>query len=842
MRHPLETVAPERRSPAPPARGTPGNIEFVQMNSYTKPIGKATGGATFRDQAVALARQGFRVFPLNANGKDPAIEGWPELASDDPERVLRFWSEPFNGDPIDYNIGIATGAGLVVIDVDNKNGKNGSATWKAIERQHGVLPHTLAVITPNRGAHFYARDAGQRWFPNSAGKLGEGVDVKGERGYVVGPGSVIDGKPYKIIADHPIAQIPEALASLIATTKPDRNSAAVESEHLDTLEAIARATEWLKTAEPSIENAGGDDTAFRTAARVMDFGVTPSVVLELMLEHWNERCRPPWEPEHLEVKVGNATEYRQRPIGADSADVEFDVVELETKRTGEAWAEPENLEGDPLKNAAPPDLIEDVFPPTAQDWLDDEAERKGVGRGPTVLAALVMFAGSISARHKVQVKQNDTGFTERPILWGALIGGPGSGKSPILSAVMRPLRAVEDDRRRAFQTELRAYETGLKTNKVKHAQAAAADASKPRNRCRLVMDATTESVVVREAHSGHGVTLFHDELSGWIGSFDAYRSGKGGGGGKDAAFWLSAKNGGSWDVTRVSREAVSAELHAANILGGIQPEVLRKASVGWGENGMLQRFLLCSMGRSQEAPDRAPNDTLADAVADAVRRLSALDPDLATPPFRMAAEADVSRQRVVQFGRSQMDRGDIPSALRGWLDKMEGEWARIALVLHLVEWALGTDALFDDPPLLISPEIAQRAERFLLGYQWQQQQFFYRHVIGNDAVQSGAVRKIADHLLAHELRQISNRDLQQGIRTITDRDERAAAMIALARAGWVRALPSPKGGQPSRWEVNPKVHERNSARAVEEAQRKFTAHNAILRAGAERRANSMAEA
>lgn len=287
-------------------------------------------GRTLREQAVALASAGFRVFPLVPNGKKPAFDDWQNLASDSPGRVHRLWSEALSADPLDYNVGIATGRGLLVLDVDNKNGKHGSSSLEALELRNDDLPATLTVRTPTDGEHRYFAVAAEAWVRNSISTLGEGIDIKGDGGYVVAPGSVIDGVPYVVAEPLPPAGAPEWFAGMVVGPKPERSTAIIDAEHLDTEDAIARATNWLVNhAEIAVEGDGGNTTAYKVAARVLDFGVTPITALDLLLEHWDHRCSPPWG-EQLQAMIDNAAQYRQNAIGSASADVEFDVVELAT--------------------------------------------------------------------------------------------------------------------------------------------------------------------------------------------------------------------------------------------------------------------------------------------------------------------------------------------------------------------------------------------------------------------------------------------------------------------------------------------------------------------------------
>ncbi|HEY5793424.1 MAG TPA: bifunctional DNA primase/polymerase [Bosea sp. (in: a-proteobacteria)] len=287
---------------------------------------------SLRSQAVALASKGFRVFPLLPNGKTPAVEGGVYQASSDPERVHRFWSEALSGEALDYNIGIATGGGLLVVDVDNKNGKNGALSLESLELRNSDLPVSLTVRTPTNGNHVYLTVPGGTYVRNSASHLGDGLDIRGDGGYVVAPGSVISGMHYTITVDAPSAEVPGWLLPMVSGPRPVKAESVEALEGVDEDIAAARAGEWLKKhAELSKEGDGGDAAAYRVAARVMDFGLSPSDALDVMLVDWNERCEPPWEPERLEVIVNNAAAYRHSPIGSSSADVEFQHEEIDER-------------------------------------------------------------------------------------------------------------------------------------------------------------------------------------------------------------------------------------------------------------------------------------------------------------------------------------------------------------------------------------------------------------------------------------------------------------------------------------------------------------------------------
>lgn len=147
--------------------------------------------------ALNLARAGFRVFPLEPNSKRPMRgASWKRLATSDPAKIEKLWRDPLLGWESDWGVGIATGDGLVVIDIDVKNG--GYESLKALEMLYDEIPRNVIVRTPSGGAHIYLTT--DQPIANSAGKLGPGLDVRGEGGYVVAPGTEIDGKPYLRVA------------------------------------------------------------------------------------------------------------------------------------------------------------------------------------------------------------------------------------------------------------------------------------------------------------------------------------------------------------------------------------------------------------------------------------------------------------------------------------------------------------------------------------------------------------------------------------------------------------------------------------------------------------------
>lgn len=153
--------------------------------------------------ALAEVDLGHDVFPCRSGQKKPAVRHGFKNASRDRTKVTEAWTKQPS-----LNVGIRTGAesGIVVLDVD---GDQGWASLKELERRHGRLPWTRKVETPSGGAHLYFRHPGIEVRCSTNTELG--LDVRGDGGYVLGLGSVVDGKPYALAEDEPIAELPEWL-------------------------------------------------------------------------------------------------------------------------------------------------------------------------------------------------------------------------------------------------------------------------------------------------------------------------------------------------------------------------------------------------------------------------------------------------------------------------------------------------------------------------------------------------------------------------------------------------------------------------------------------------------
>lgn len=160
--------------------------------------------------ALSYASRGWRVLPVwplrsgrcacgnddcATAGKHPLSPLAPNgchSASTDAAVITDWWTRyP------DANIGIATGqeSGLWALDVDPRHG--GDATLEFLEVKYGPLPQSLRARTGSGGSHVLFVHPGDGRLSNSAGRLGAGLDVRGDGGYIVAaPSTHASGRCY----------------------------------------------------------------------------------------------------------------------------------------------------------------------------------------------------------------------------------------------------------------------------------------------------------------------------------------------------------------------------------------------------------------------------------------------------------------------------------------------------------------------------------------------------------------------------------------------------------------------------------------------------------------------
>jgi hypothetical protein len=158
------------------------------------------------DSALAYAALGLRTFPVTAR-KIPLIK-WRDGATTDPATIEGLWRKWPHAEP-----GWALPAGVVVVDVDIKNGKNGYSDFARLE---GCDPRTVGApmaTTPSGGLQvFYA--ATKPYVNRAPIAPGLGIDTRTEGGLVVLP-SAGNGRQWLKSLDTPMPPAPAWLDCVV---------------------------------------------------------------------------------------------------------------------------------------------------------------------------------------------------------------------------------------------------------------------------------------------------------------------------------------------------------------------------------------------------------------------------------------------------------------------------------------------------------------------------------------------------------------------------------------------------------------------------------------------------
>lgn len=153
---------------------------------------QAPNSINLHQVAINLAREGWPVFPCVPLGKEPLTPDGFKSATTDPVRIDKWWNQYPDANPAIYPGTV----GAVVLDLDVKGGRDGKLSLFELEMEHGPLDNGAAVETPSGGLHIYLH--AKEPISSSRNKLGNGIDVRANGGYVLAPGAILPNGRYKV--------------------------------------------------------------------------------------------------------------------------------------------------------------------------------------------------------------------------------------------------------------------------------------------------------------------------------------------------------------------------------------------------------------------------------------------------------------------------------------------------------------------------------------------------------------------------------------------------------------------------------------------------------------------
>lgn len=476
-----------------------------------------------------------------------------------------------------------------------------------------------------------------------------------------------------------------------------------------------------------------------------------------------------------------------------------------------------------------PELKPHHVPDVIYRFSRDTAERMGSDPCAVALSALVCCSSVVSDDWAIQPKEFDYTWTENARLWGAIVGAPSIRKTPIIYACSKPIDRLEVAARKDHAEAMQLWRTEAAVAKKEKIE----PPPKPLMARYMVESATIEALqeVLRVDEQSRFFTpckkilCRQDEISELIGSFDRYRSG--GKGGSDRGAYLRLYNGTRFTSDRVGRGAFACPHWSGTILGGIQPEVIRRIAGETDDDGLLQRFLYCVPAKQEKGDDRRPDPT---AVNEYERLFPALvhtkpsmDDQFGRPrPVVLDRKAHQYRESANDLVLVMQHIPDTSIRLASSLDKWTGTFARLCLTFHVIEIVdrrlrEQTAPPVDTVPASITEQVGLYMKEILLPHLLRADHIMY------STAQTGHARWIANYILSKRLSRITARDIARDYRELRApeaRDTLIATMESLVTMGWVEEEAASSGRSVSAWKVNPRVHVVFEEHARREAERR----------------------
>lgn len=255
------------------------------------------------DAAIEYAKKGFAVFPLKYRDKVPLTRNGCKDATTDAAQIKAWWQKYPNA-----NIGLATGSVsqnvfVIDLDIDEDCGIDGYHSLEDWQREHGDFPETWTAITGRGGYHLYYRGNGK--IKNRAGII-DGVDIRGNGGYVVAPPSIHkNGNRYEW----------EYSPDEFEIAKADNNV-----EYFLNHDDQKQGTTFTM---PNIVAAGQrNQMLFRFACMMQAKGASDQSVFAATMAENESSCSPPLTEQEVRIIVSSATKYdKGKPIHIDSEGV-----------------------------------------------------------------------------------------------------------------------------------------------------------------------------------------------------------------------------------------------------------------------------------------------------------------------------------------------------------------------------------------------------------------------------------------------------------------------------------------------------------------------------------------
>lgn len=320
----------------------------------------------------------------------------------------------------------------------------------------------------------------------------------------------------------------------------------------------------------------------------------------------------------------------------------------------------------------------DALPPAFAEFALEGARSIGVPVDFLAVPLLVVAGAAIGDSMEIAIKAD---YIEGSNLYCAIVGRPGTAKSPALGKVIESVKQAELRRFRVWKDAKQEYEAQVQAYENSRRGERGERPVEPVLRDLFTTNATVEALVsMLERHNG--ILYYADELAGLLSGLNQYKNGRGSDRQTYLQFWSRTfhanhrkKDG---EHTIIDRPHVS-------LLGGVQPSILKDLETGEGNDGLPDRFLWVY---PETVIGPVSREVLSPATADRVNEVI----------WRLIDGSDQERQRVwltedawtvweagVNAWNANLNEKHFARVYGGLWAKLSSQLSRIALVLHAIE-------------------------------------------------------------------------------------------------------------------------------------------------------------
>ena len=480
---------------------------------------------------------------------------------------------------------------------------------------------------------------------------------------------------------------------------------------------------------------------------------------------------------------------------------------------------------DPVDDTPPTDLWRAVdAPPLPVGLLPARVEAfvranaKAIGGDPAGLAgaSIAAMAAAIPDTIKLQVQAKGKKWLIAARIWIALLGGPSTKKTPIIKAALAALEREDWGRRQRYNSRKALWEA---QSKIQKADALAAGVQPPPHNRLMIGDATPEAAADILATSPNGVLAYHDELSGFFGQMERY-----GKNGADRPFWLQARDGGIFSIDRKSSGSTYIPYLSVTLVGGIQPEPMRKVAEGTADDGLIQRLTPIILRAAELTDDNEDTSAADQGFTDLIDALLTLTPGAQPLRFDDGAQK-IRREMEIEHHERTQQWENIQKKIASAFGKQDGVFAELCVIWHAAENA-GQNPL----PDIVTEDTARRVATFMREFLRPHMIAFYRGVL-DLSDKHDELKMIAGYILTHKPETMNSREVQKSVWSMKRLGSREVTsfMEQLEAFGWLFRHPPPRTGALPVWKVNPAIHAHFAEQAKVEAERRAAARATIAK-------------